>query len=75
MIVLTQDIQNIVTGCGSMTFEDFLNIDSIDEFEWLTGVKLRWYQSGWLRWWIAIKRDNPHLDAVTLFESIRKGRF
>ncbi len=58
-----------------MSLEDLLNLDTVDAFEAITGLKLRWYQKCWLRWWKDMKRRNPHLNAVTLFESIRKGRY
>lgn len=60
-------------------FEKFLELSENERYEHLTKTKLHWWGKLYIKfinkWWTFIRKDNMHLGALTLWESIRKGRF
>lgn len=60
-------------------YAEFLELPEDDRFEYLTGVKLYWWQKLYIKllnkWWTSWRKANPHLRAIDLWESIYKGRF
>lgn len=60
-------------------FKQFLELSEIEQYEYLTGAKLCWWQKLRFKlvgkWWINIRKVNPHLKAYDLWESMYKGRF
>jgi hypothetical protein len=63
-------------------FAKFLALPEDNRLEILCshmGVKLHLWQRIYIRhinkWWTYMRETNPHLRAVTLWESIYKGRF
>lgn len=62
-----------------MSFEEFLELPEEKRFEYLTGIKLSYWQKLYIKfinkWWTCWRKANPHLRVVALLESIRKGRF
>ena len=53
----------------------FLAAPIEDQVEQLLGCKLLWYQVVLLRYFDSMKRYNPHLRAIDLWESMYKQRF
>ena len=62
-----------------MSFEKFLELPEHERFEYLTGIKLSYWQKLYIKllnkWWTHWKGSNPHLKTKVLWESIAKGRF
>jgi hypothetical protein len=63
-------------------FAKFLELPEDNRFEILCNkmsVKMYWWQRIYIRyvnqWWTYMREANPHLRAITLWESIYKGRF
>lgn len=60
-------------------FKQFLELSEIKQYEYLTGVKLCWWQKLQFKfvskWWITMRTMNPYLRAYDLWESMYKGRF
>ena len=60
-------------------FKKFLEMPEEEQFEYLTGIKLNWFQRLEIKfltkWWANMKRLNSHLEPHVLWESIYKGRF
>lgn len=60
-------------------FKKFLAMLEEEQFEYLTGIKLNWFQRLEIKfltkWWSNIRKLNPHLEPHILWESIYKGRF
>ena len=58
---------------------EFLALSEDEQFEYLTGIKLNWFQKLKIKfltkWWSYMKKSNPHLEPHVLWESIYKGRF
>lgn len=66
--------QNI-RGIKRPSFEELLALDTAEQIEALTGIRLKWYQKLYIKWWMSMKKSNPHLAPTALFESILKGRW
>lgn len=51
----------------------------LEMVEYLTGIKLYWYQKLYIIYYIIrrtfMRKANPHLRAIDLWESIYKGRY
>ena len=62
-----------------MSYEEFLELPENDRFEYLTNIKLNWWQRMYIKllnkWWTFWRNSNPDLKAIVLWESIYKGRF
>lgn len=56
-------------------FARFLAMSIEDQVELLFGRKLLRYQIVLLRYFDSMKRSNPHLRAIDLWESMYKQRF
>lgn len=60
-------------------FKQFLELSEIEQYEYLTGEKLNWWQKLRFKlvskWWTNMRKANPHLRAYDLWESMCKGRF
>lgn len=60
-------------------FAKFLEMPEDERFEYFTGIKLYWWQKLYIRflnkWWTLMRKANPHLRAIDLWESIYKGRY
>ena len=60
-------------------FARFLELPEDKRIEEMFSTRLRLYQRFYIRylnrWWSAIRESNPSMKAITLLESIRKGRF
>jgi len=60
-------------------YAKFLELPEEKRFEYLTGTKLHWYQKLYVKflnkWWTYMRKVNPYLRAIVLWESIYKGRF
>lgn len=60
-------------------FKQFLELSEIEQYEYLTGEKLNWWQKLRFKlvskWWTNMRKVNPHLSAYDLWESMYKGRF
>lgn len=60
-------------------FARFLELPEDRRLEELFSIRLNWYQRLYIRhlnrWWSAMRKSNPKMKAITLLESIRKGRF
>lgn len=60
-------------------FAEFLELPEHERLEYLVGVKLTRWQRFKIRvlnkWWSSWRDANPHLRAIDLWESIRKGRY
>lgn len=60
-------------------FAKFLELSEEERFEYLTGTKLYFYQKLYIKflnkWWTYMRKENPHLRTIDLWESIYKGRF
>ena len=61
------------------TFEKFLELPEDERFEFITGVRLYWWQKIEVRlinkWWSRWRSTCPRLRAIDLWESIYKNRF
>lgn len=66
--------QNI-RGIKCPSFEELLALDTVEQIETLTGVRFKWYEKLYIKWWLSMKRSNPYLSPTTLLESILKGRW
>lgn len=62
-----------------MSYEEFLELPENDRFEYLTNIKLNWWQRMYIKllnkWWTFWRNEHPDLKAIVLWESIYKGRF
>jgi hypothetical protein len=60
-------------------FADFLDLPEADRFNFFNRIKLHWWQRIQIKfinkWWTAMRNSNPGIQAITLWESIYKGRF
>lgn len=60
-------------------FKKFLEMSEEERFEYLTDTKLYFYRKLYIKflnkWWTFMRKANPHLRAIDLWESIYKGRF
>lgn len=56
-------------------FARFLAMSIEDQVELLFGRKLLRYQVVLLRYFASMKRSNPHIRAIDLWESMYKQRF
>ena len=60
-------------------FNRFLELPEDKRFEYLTGIKLNWFQRMHIKylnkWWTSIRNANPHLRGFDLWESMYKGRY
>lgn len=63
-------------------FAKFLELPEEERFDTLlrlSGIKLRWWQRLHLslmnKWWSSWRYSNQNMSAITLWESILKGRF
>ena len=61
------------------TYAEFLEKSECERFEYLTRNKLNWWQKLHFKivnkWWTFITKENQHLRAIDLWESIYKGRY
>lgn len=58
-----------------LSFEELLTLDTAEQFEFVTGIRLKWHQKLLIKWWTSMKKSTPHLAPATLLESLRKGRW
>lgn len=60
-------------------YAKFLELSEDELYEFLTGVKLHWWQKLEfkliIKWWSRWRKMHPDLRAFDLWESIYKGRF
>ena len=65
-----------------MNFAKFLELsedERLEIFYDLAGIELSWWQRTYIKclnkWWTSMRKSNPRLRAIDLWESIYKGRF
>lgn len=60
-------------------YAEFLEMSEDKRFEYLTGIKLYWWQKLYIKflnkWWTFWRKANSHLKTIDLWESIYKGRY
>lgn len=71
--------QNCCKKCGSTSLYTKNNGNNVGLYCSDCGAWIKWYEKVKLRilfkWWRGMLRINPQFNAVTLWESIYKGRF
>lgn len=64
---------------NKIEYAKFLELPEDKRFEYLTETELYWWQKLYIKflnkWWTSMRKTNPHLTAIDLWESIYKGRF
>ena len=62
-----------------IAFEKFLELPETKRFEYLTGIKLRWWQRLELKviniWWSVMRTLSPKESAIDVWERIYKQKF
>lgn len=60
-------------------FETLLEMSDVERVEYLLGYHPTWWQRIQIRfvshWWDRMRKANPYIPALILWESIYKGRF
>ena len=60
-------------------YTKFLEMPKDKQFEYLTGIKLYLYQKLYIKfvftWWNFMRKANPYLKAIDLWQSIYKSRY